>query len=134
MLMRLIIEKTVRNLWFKKDTPRMSISPHGLFSRAFLVVSFAAATFPANAAEDPAFEAGRPLYAERCESCHGTRGQERAMGRSKPIARLTSEEISAKLRKHQNAAVGSAMKDKMKSGLSSNNIRVLSDYIATFGR
>ncbi len=101
-----------------------------LLSTLFLILPLAFA--PARADETQA-AAGKAIYAERCELCHGRRANQRALGVSKILARVPDTEILAKLRASQEAppSPDAAMKDKMKSGLAQTDIESLRAYIHT---
>ena len=77
---------------------------------------------------------GHDLYADRCTQCHGETGNEKAMGRSKKLNILALSDIDAKLKKYQFGLPAKAMRDKMKSGLSEDDIRALSLFIGQFGK
>ncbi|MBB4302080.1 cytochrome c553 [Rhodobium orientis] len=95
---------------------------------AFLVLSSSVA-----AADDAALiEHGKSLYAERCAACHGGDGRMKALGRSKRLATVPTDEVVAKLREYQGPGEHKAMQDKMKSGLGDDGIAALAAYIATF--
>jgi len=83
---------------------------------------------PASAAD------GQGLYEERCAECHGTHGQDKALGQSKILNRLDTAGIDAKLRANQKSPASPAMKDKMKSGLADDEIQALIDHIGKFTR
>ena len=74
---------------------------------------------------------GEALYAERCRECHGRRGEKKALRRSKVLNRLDRSEIVAKLRDFQTARQAKEMKDRMKGGLSDDDIRSLVTYVLT---
>ncbi|MCW2309584.1 c-type cytochrome [Rhodobium gokarnense] len=102
---------------------------------AFLVLlpGIAAAPAAANAADDAALiEHGKSLYAERCKACHGGDGRMKALGRSKRLAEVPMDEVVAKLRDYQAPGEHKAMQDKMKSGLSDEDIAALAAYVETF--
>ena len=82
-------------------------------------------------ADDRPVAAGKAIYAERCEQCHGRRANQRAMGVSKMLIRVPNGEIVATLRAHQGTppAPDAAMKDKMKSGLPEADIESLRAHI-----
>jgi len=82
-------------------------------------------------ADDSPVAAGKAIYAERCEQCHGRRANQQAMGVSKILVRVPDREIVGTLRAHQDAppAPDAAMKDKMKSGLPEAGIESLRAYI-----
>ena len=92
------------------------------------------ATAPiAEAADDAALlEHGKTLYGQRCAACHGGDGRMKALGRSKRLAEVPGEEVVAKLREYQAPGDHKAMQDKMKSGLSDDDIAALAAYVATF--
>ena len=104
-----------------------------IIARVALLVPLAMSVSPARA-QDVSVDSGKALYTERCEGCHGRRGQERAMGRSHPLRKLSTTDVAETLEERQTRPAGTDMKDKMKSGLSPDDIRDLSAYIATFHR
>lgn len=101
-----------------------------LFSTLFLILPLSVA--PTRADETQA-AAGKAIYAERCELCHGRRANQRALGVSKVLIRVPYMEILAKLRAYQEVppSPDAAMKDKMKSGLAETDIESLRAYIHT---
>ncbi|MBE0529767.1 MAG: hypothetical protein IH626_03010 [Rhodospirillales bacterium] len=104
---------------------RAALLPASFF---ILLLAFA----PARADETEA-TAGKAIYAERCELCHGRRANQRALGVSKVLIRVPDTEILAKLRAYQETppSPDAAMKDKMKSGLAETDIEGLRAYIHT---
>ena len=78
---------------------------------------------------------GKEVYYKKCISCHGQTGQKEALGVSKPIKTLSSEEIENALNGYKDGIYGGKYK-KLKSGmartLSEDDIHALSVYIQTF--
>lgn len=106
------------------------LSRAALLPAPFLILLLAFA--PARADETQA-AAGKAIYAERCELCHGRRANQRALGVSKILVRVPDTEFLAKLRAYQDGppTPDAAMKDKMKSGLAETDIESLRAYIHT---
>ncbi|WP_319533629.1 c-type cytochrome [uncultured Cohaesibacter sp.] len=68
------------------------------------------------------------LYGDRCASCHGETGETRALGRSRKLSDMTAEEIEETLLPYQLGQPARGMKEKMKSGLSMEQIEALSAF------
>lgn len=97
---------------------------------ALSVSSPAAAT-----AGDVSAERGQALYKEQCESCHGRRGETKALGRSRRLADLDGAAVLAGLRGPKEAtSPPRTTQARLKSGLSDDEVRSLAAYIATIGR
>lgn len=76
----------------------------------------------------------KALYA-KCAGCHGQKGEKKALGVSVAIADWDSKQIEDSLTGYQKGTYGGNMKSIMISqvkSLSSEEIKVLSDYIAKF--
>ncbi len=78
-------------------------------------------------------ETGKSLYREKCRDCHGSRGQSRALGKSKVLNRLETDEILAKLRAVQEGKAEEPP-DVAKSDLSEDDIQFLGIYIRSLKR
>lgn len=84
-------------------------------------------------AEEPVGDAewGGELYAQNCRSCHGMRGQNRALGRSRPLNTLLASEVLDHLLPYLLPHDGRGMQDRIKSSLSEQDISDLAAFIAT---
>ncbi len=87
----------------------------------------------AGALADPAPDAewGQEVYTENCRNCHGPRGQAKALGRSRPLRELTTEEVVEHLLSYQLPHDGHSMQDRIKSSLGEQDIHDVAAYIAT---
>ena len=79
-------------------------------------------------------ETGKSLYREKCRDCHGSRGQQRALGKSRMLNRLETDAIIAKLREVQEAGNPSTPADIAKSDLSDDEIQSLGIFIQSLKR
>ncbi len=79
-------------------------------------------------------ESGKSLYREKCRDCHGSRGQQRALGKSKMLNRLETDSIIAKLREVQEAGNPGTPADVAKSDLGEEEIRSLGIFIQSLKR
>lgn len=74
-----------------------------------------------------------PLY-NSCKGCHGMKGEKVAMGKSKVISSMKSEEIVKALTGYKDGTYGGALKTMMKGQamrLTAKDIKTLSEYIPT---
>lgn len=99
-------------------------------------VASAAAELPKTAAPSPAappsVDAGS-LFAQKCASCHGTKGEKSALGKSQIIAQLSESQIKEALHGYQAGTYGKEMKALMQGqakGLSDSQIDALAHYIS----
>jgi len=77
--------------------------------------------------------ANADLY-KKCAGCHGQNGERKAMGKSKVIAKMSSDEIKSALNGYKDGTYGGAMKGLMKgqvARLSEGDINSLATYIST---
>ena len=75
---------------------------------------------------------GAALY-KKCQTCHGTKAQKKALGKSKVIAGWDATKIETALKGYQDGSYGSSMKAIMKGQLASYNdakIVAVSAYIS----
>jgi len=92
-----------------------------------IVLLFIGATF-ANGSDSP------KIY-DKCASCHGDRGEKRALGKSAIITAQNSEKTKKQLEGYKKGilnqyGMGSVMSDQMKE-VSDEEIKTLSKYIST---
>lgn len=73
-------------------------------------------------------EKGKDLYRKRCRDCHGRYAKKQAMGRSKPLIQLTSNQIEATLKKYQNTTAATK-EARFKIGLSDLDIQNIQAYL-----
>jgi cytochrome c553 len=74
---------------------------------------------------------GAALY-KKCASCHGMNGEKSALGKSKLINTMKSDEIVTAIKGYKDGSYGGAMKALMKgqvAALNDDEIKVLADYI-----
>lgn len=91
-------------------------------------------TEPATSAKVETAQNGRLLFVQKCASCHGQHGEKAALNKSQTIAGWDKEKSITALEGYRNGTYGSALKGIMKgqvSNLSEEQIRVISEYIAT---
>ena len=87
------------------------------------------ATPPIAAAVD-----GKTIYTQKCVSCHGTKGEKSALGKSQIIADFTEEQIKDALKGYQDGSYGKEMKGLMQGqvkSLSGEQIDALAQHITT---
>ena len=91
-------------------------------------------TEPAPSAKADTPQNGHLLFVQKCASCHGQLGEKAALNKSQIIAGWEKEKSINALKGYQNGTYGSSLKGIMKgqvSSLSEEQIRVISEYIAT---
>lgn len=74
------------------------------------------------------------LYGEKCASCHGTKAEKQALGKSQTIAGWSASQIEEALHGYQSGSYGKEMKALMQGqakSLSSEEIKSLAKYIST---
>ncbi len=74
------------------------------------------------------------LYGAKCASCHGSKGEKPALGKSQVIAGWTASKIEDALKGYQAGSYGKEMKAVMQGqtkSLSAEEIQSLSKYIST---
>ena len=77
--------------------------------------------------------ANADLY-KKCAGCHGQHAEKKAMGKSKVVANMSSDEIKSALNGYKDGTYGGAMKGLMKgqvARLSEGDINSLATYIST---
>jgi len=78
---------------------------------------------------------GASLYQERCSTCHGVDGKQKAMRKSNPIAGMSQEEIINNLNGYKNGSINKyGMAGLMRAQVKSykpEQIEMLSKYIST---
>ncbi len=79
-------------------------------------------------AQSAEIDQGLRLYADRCANCHGTTGEKKALGRSRKLHDMTSQEIEEKLLSYQLGQPAKSMKDRMKSGLTAEEIEAIAAF------
>ena len=79
-------------------------------------------------AQSGALDQGAQLYADRCANCHGERGEKKALGRSRKLTDMTAAEIEETLQPYQLGLPAKNMKERMKSGLTDEQIEALAAY------
>lgn len=75
------------------------------------------------------------LYGQKCASCHGTKAEKAALGKSQVIATLSETQIKDALKGYQAGTYGKEMKALMQGqakGLSDEQVDALAKHIATF--
>lgn len=78
---------------------------------------------------------GNALYGQKCASCHGTKAEKAALGKSQVIATLSETQIKDALKGYQAGTYGKEMKALMQGqakGLSDEQVDALAKHIATF--
>lgn len=90
------------------------------------VALFAQAGFPAN----PDFAQAEKIYKRSCSTCHGKQGEKHAMGESKLINQLKTDEISTALLERKNGKIVGAG-NPAKQRLSEADIKALAEFIPT---
>jgi len=71
---------------------------------------------------------------KKCAGCHGIDASKKALGKSKVIANMKSEDIVMALKGYKDGSYGGSMKGLMKGqavNLSDNDIKELSTYIVS---
>ncbi|MCX2960461.1 c-type cytochrome [Rodentibacter caecimuris] len=98
-----------------------------LFLVSLLCIAFFA---QAESANTPVFIKAEKIYKRSCATCHGKKGEKAAMGESKIINQLKTEEISTALfeRKKENI-IGAG--NPAKQRLSEEEIKALSEFVPT---
>lgn len=92
----------------------------------------AAATVPTTT--EAAGTDGGTLFAKKCVSCHGAKGEKAAMNKSQIIADFSEAQIKEALKGYQNGTYGKDMKAVMQGqakGLNDAQIDALAKYIST---
>lgn len=77
---------------------------------------------------------GGTLFAQKCVSCHGAKGEKAAMNKSQIIADFSEAQIKEALKGYQNGTYGKDMKAVMQGqakGLNDAQIDALAKYIST---
>ena len=105
-----------------------------LFAPLLLGALLFAAPLAAREASTEVLETGKSLYREKCRDCHGSRAQQRALGKSKVLNRLKTDEIIAKLREVRDAGNAETPADIAKSDLGEDDIQSLGIYIQSLKR
>ncbi len=83
---------------------------------------------PPSASVDPA-----ALYGQKCASCHGSKGEKAALGKSQIIAGWSNAQVSEALKGYQAGTYGKEMKSLMQGqakGLDDAQIDALANHIA----
>ncbi|OOF68242.1 c-type cytochrome [Rodentibacter caecimuris] len=103
------------------------MKPFYLFLTSLLCISFFA---QAEIPNDPDFIKAEKVYKRSCATCHGKKGERSAIGKSKIINQLKTEEISTALfdRKKGNI-IGAG--NPAKQRLSEEEIKALSKFVPT---
>lgn len=98
----------------------------------FLLCSLCCITFFAHAesSANPDFAKAEKIYKRSCATCHGKAGEKPAMGESKIIHQLKTEEISTALFDRKNGKIVGAG-NPAKQRLSDEEIKALSEFIPT---
>lgn len=78
--------------------------------------------------------AGEAIYRERCMTCHGRRGEARALGRSKPLAGLEESVIRDRLAAARAGAAPKTMQDRIKAALTPEEAEALVGFLGTLRR
>lgn len=76
---------------------------------------------------------GGALFAQKCASCHGTKAEKSALGKSQIIATFSEQQIKDALHGYQSGTYGKEMKALMQGQvkpLSDEQIGVLAKYIS----
>lgn len=74
------------------------------------------------------------LFGQKCVSCHGTKGEKAALGKSQIISGMNEQQIKDALKGYQTGTYGKEMKAVMQGqakGLNDAQIDALSKYIPT---
>lgn len=95
---------------------------------------FALPLLAEDAPSSDAMALGKSLYAEKCRDCHGRRAHRRALGKSKVLNTLETDEIIVKLREVQENRNPTTPQDIAKKGLGEDDIRSLDIYVRSFKR
>jgi len=77
---------------------------------------------------------GKTMYTQKCVSCHGTKGEKSALGKSQIIADFTEEQIKNALKGYQDGSYGKEMKGVMQGQVKSlerEQIDALAKHITT---
>lgn len=77
---------------------------------------------------------GKAIYTQKCVSCHGTKGEKPALGKSQIIADFTEQQIKDALKGYQDGSYGKEMKGLMQGQVKSlelEQIDALAHYITT---
>ncbi len=77
---------------------------------------------------------GKTIYTQKCVSCHGTKGEKSALGKSQIIADFTEEQIKDALKGYQDGSYGKEMKGLMQGQVKSlerEQIDALAKHITT---
>ena len=78
---------------------------------------------------------GGTLFSQKCASCHGSKGEKPALGKSQIIAELSESQIKEALHGYQAGTYGKEMKALMQGqakGLNDPQIDALAHHIASF--
>ncbi|OOF87783.1 c-type cytochrome [Rodentibacter ratti] len=81
-------------------------------------------------AENPDFIKAEKIYKRSCATCHGKKGEKTAMGESKIINQLKTEEISTALFEHKKGNIVSTG-NPAKQRLTEEEIKSLSEFVPT---
>ncbi|OOF83859.1 cytochrome C biogenesis protein CcsB [Rodentibacter ratti] len=81
-------------------------------------------------AENPDFIKAEKIYKRSCATCHGKKGEKTAMGESKIINQLKTEEISTALFERKKGNIVSAG-NPAKQRLTEEEIKALSEFVPT---
>lgn len=81
------------------------------------------------------FADGASLYQERCSTCHGADGQQKAMRKANPVAGMSTEEVSKNLNGYKDGSLNKygmagLMRAQVKS-YTQEQIQMVSKYIST---
>ncbi|SJZ70392.1 c-type cytochrome [Consotaella salsifontis] len=93
---------------------------------AALFIAVLAVPLPALADED-----GAELFRSTCADCHGAKGDQRALGQSRPIATLDAATITETLIARR--AAPRTMQDRVKAALTDDEVKALADYVSSLG-
>lgn len=77
---------------------------------------------------------GKAIYTQKCVSCHGTKGEKSALGKSQIIADFTEQQIKDALKGYQDGSYGKEMKGLMQGQVKSlelEQIDALAQHITT---
>lgn len=92
------------------------------------------APVPISKAPAASIDAGT-LFSQKCASCHGSKGEKSALGKSQIIAGFSESQIKEALHGYQAGTYGKEMKALMQGqakGLSDSQIDALAHYIPSF--
>ncbi|MEF2070818.1 c-type cytochrome [Consotaella aegiceratis] len=98
-------------------------------ARAALIAVVVAAPIAPAAAQD--ISAGEQLYRSNCADCHGRSGEQRSLGKSRPIRELDAEEIRKALIERRSLQGQLSMQDRVKAALTNPEVDALADYVSS---